>query len=100
MYLRTIKTRSPEEEVLRLAEAAEAQDTKGTEADAVQANKAVEGQETEAGTEREVEEEAGSSFESINEDQGIITVSSTKSEEGSAPPEVKATPFCSRNQAQ
>jgi hypothetical protein len=71
-----------EEEARRLAEAVEAQDTEGTEAVAVQANETVEEQGTEAST---VEVEAESSFESIDEDQGVVTVSSTESEEQGNP---------------
>jgi hypothetical protein len=80
---------SPEEEVRRLSEAVEGQDTKGTETIAIQANEAVEEQGTEAGTELEVE--AGSSFKSIEEDQGIVGFSSTESEEGSATMEEQGT---------
>jgi hypothetical protein len=74
---------SPEEGVRRFAKAAEAQDTEGTEAVAVQADEAVEEQGTEAGT--TVKVEAGISFETIKGGQGILALSSTKSEEQGNP---------------
>jgi phosphotransacetylase len=57
-----------EEEARRLAEAAEAQDTEGTEAVAVQADEAIEEQGTEAGPDLEAAED---SFEDVDEDQGV-----------------------------
>jgi hypothetical protein len=77
--------------VRRLAEAAEAQDTECTEpvavrtdeAITVQADEAVEEQGTKAGT--NVEVEAEDSFDELEEDQGILTLSSTESKEQGNP---------------
>jgi hypothetical protein len=79
----------------------------GIEAKAKQVNEAIEEQDNEAIAKPEVEEE---SFEVIEEGEGIIALSSTDSEEASAPQEEQDAPvpqlepakhrtFCSRNRS-